>query len=82
MDKHTPQKKHTPQACRWAEPTLFMPLPYWLDAWDMPWSCRRTEPTRLIESAEMCRTCSRWEARREEDALCDFAGYTPLACCR
>jgi len=72
-------EKHTPQACRWAQPTLFLPLPYWLDAWGMPWSCRRHEPTRLLETTSECAACPRWEPRRKDDVACDFAGFAPLA---
>jgi hypothetical protein len=58
----TPIEK-TAHACRWAVPTLFLPLPDWLDAWDTPWTCRRDPQHRTLESTDECRTCLRWEAR-------------------
>lgn len=54
---------HTPQNCRLAEPTLFLPLPYWLDAWDEPWTCVRDSAPRLLESTCECATCPRWQQR-------------------
>ena len=56
---------HTPQRCRWAMPTLDLPLPYWLDAWDSPWSCRRDPNPRVLESSLDCQACPRWEERAE-----------------
>jgi hypothetical protein len=56
---------HTAQNCRWAAPTLFLPLPDWLDAWDRPWSCRRDGPSRQLETTECCVTCPRWEERAQ-----------------
>src|SRR5579864_2418192 len=61
--KPNPMEKHTAQTCRWAQPTMFLPLPYWLDERDGLWSCRRHEPTRLIESSTECAACPRWERR-------------------
>lgn len=52
----------TPQNCRWAEPTLFLPTPYWLDAWDMPWTCRHDAQPLLIEPDD-CACCAKWEPR-------------------
>lgn len=54
-----------PQLCRWAEPTLFMPWPVWLEAWTCPWSCLVDGEPRPLVSTEVCRTCPRWEARPE-----------------
>ena len=54
---------HAPQNCKWAEPTLYLPLPYWLEAWNNPWSCRRDEPARPLQTTDECRTCVNWEAR-------------------
>jgi hypothetical protein len=54
----------TVQRCRWAEPTLYQPNPQWLEAWDYPWSCRRTGGAiRLIEDTTVCETCNRWKER-------------------
>lgn len=47
------------QRCRWAEPTLFLPNPYWLAAEDSPWSCGIDPEPRPIEDTEACRTCAR-----------------------
>ena len=56
---------HTPQRCRWAVPTLFLPVPGWLDAWDAPWSCARDPKPRVLQMADECLTCPRWEARAQ-----------------
>ena len=56
---------HTVQRCRWAVPTLDLPLPNWLDAWDKPWNCRSDAAPRALESTTECLTCPRWEARAE-----------------
>jgi hypothetical protein len=54
--------------CRWAVPTLFQPVPTWLDAWDRPWTCVRDNPARPLETTEVCHECSRWEAREQKSA--------------
>jgi hypothetical protein len=59
--------RHSPQTCRWAEATLFLPLPYWLEAWNTPWTCRRDGPPRQLESTEECAGCPRFEARTASD---------------
>lgn len=56
---------NTVQRCRWAIPTLDLPLPNWLEAWDRPWSCRGDGMLKTLESTHECRTCPRWEARTE-----------------
>jgi hypothetical protein len=61
--------KHTPQNCRWAEPTLSLPLPFWLEAWNSPWSCQRTDPARPIELSEECATCRRWEIKEPSESV-------------
>ena len=48
------------QNCRWAEPTLFMPMPYWLDSWKQPWTCRRDKTPHLIDDPDACAACPRW----------------------
>jgi hypothetical protein len=53
------------QTCRWAEPTLYLPLPAWLDAWDAPWSCKREYPARILLTTYECGTCPRWQAREQ-----------------
>jgi len=70
-------EKHSAHTCRWARPTLFLPLPDWIDARDAPWSCRRREPTRLIESATECAKCTQWERRRIDDPACDYTAFAP-----
>ena len=35
--------KHSAANCRWAKPTLFLPPPFWLEAWNCPWTCTRDE---------------------------------------
>jgi len=63
----------TAHGCRWAVPTLFLPLPDWLDAWNRPWSCRRDGPPRPLESTECCCDCPRWQTRAELDVTMSFA---------
>ncbi len=57
-------EKRTAKNCAWAEPTLFLPLPFWVDAWNAPWTCRRDPAKRLIEDTRDCADCPRWEERR------------------
>ncbi len=53
-----------PQTCRWAEPTLHLPWPMWLDAWSWPWSCRAEgNVPRLLPTTAECQDCDHWEAR-------------------
>jgi hypothetical protein len=58
------------QQCRWAEATLFLAAPQWLDAWDYPWSCRSSGAFRPIPDTRVCRTCERWQARDRADSCC------------
>jgi hypothetical protein len=51
------EQKRMPQTCRWAEPTLFLPMPYWLDAWEQPWTCHGNQNRRLIDAPDACGTC-------------------------
>lgn len=60
---------HTPQRCRWAVPTLYLPLPNWLDAWEAPWTCYRDDVPRTLHTTEECLTCARWEARAEPQGI-------------
>jgi hypothetical protein len=53
----------TIQACRWAEPTLFLATPLWMAAEQYPWSCRRDGVPHTVEDTAACRTCGRWELR-------------------
>jgi hypothetical protein len=52
--------------CRWAESTLYMAGPLWLDAWDFPWTCMRDRTPRLLETTDECATCPRWEGGRRD----------------
>ena len=56
-------ENHTLQNCRWAQPTLFLPMPSWFDAWHGLWTCRRDVCPRLLDPEEKCATCPRWEGR-------------------
>ncbi len=56
------------QYCRWAEQTLLLAEPYWLNAWDFPWSCYADGEPHPVDDTRSCRTCARWESR-EEDPL-------------
>lgn len=57
---------HTVQRCRWAQPTLFAAHPFWTEAEDHTWTCRRDGVPRIIEDPSVCATCPRWESRRLE----------------
>jgi hypothetical protein len=49
--------------CRWAQPTLFLGPPLWLDAQDTPWTCVRDTTPQPLDSTGVCADCRRWEAR-------------------
>jgi hypothetical protein len=49
--------------CRWARPTVRLPYPYWLNAEELPWACLRDPEPHLLEDAERCRDCPRWDPR-------------------
>lgn len=66
------EKKPTVQTCRWAEPTLYQDGPYWLDAWNQPWTCRRDEDPRLLDSTDVCVNCPRWQARETPGVAWEF----------
>lgn len=51
------------QQCRWAESTLFLAAPQWLDAWEFPWSCRSTGTFQPVADTRACCACDRWESR-------------------
>ena len=53
----------TPQSCHWSVPTLFMPRPYWLFAWDSPWSCWNDRAIWVLASTETCVKCPLWKPR-------------------
>ena len=55
--------RRTVQRCRWAEPTLFLDDPKWMEAEAYPWSCRADGDPELVEDTERCNTCGRWVAR-------------------
>ena len=61
--------KKTPENCRWAQPTLFLQHPDWLEACDMPWTCRRDGLQRVLDSTEVCAECPRWESRPQRPAV-------------
>ena len=71
-------EKHTPQNCRWAEPTLYLPFPCWLEAWNMPWSCRRDGSPRLIETTAQCNICPRFEPRCRDGVTWTAGAPAPL----
>lgn len=54
---------HSVQQCRWAESTLFLAAPQWLEAWEYPWSCRSSGSFHPIADTRQCRVCDRWQAR-------------------
>ena len=52
-----------PQSCHWGEPTLFLAHPFWLSAWDAPWSCSCPAHTGPLELTDTCTRCPDWKAR-------------------
>ena len=60
-------RRQTASNCRWATPTLFLPAPIWLRAWQAPWTCQRETEPRTLESTVECAECPRWEPRPDED---------------
>ena len=54
---------HTPQSCHWSVPTLFMPRPYWLSAWDSPWTCWNDGAIWELTSTDRCLECPLWKPR-------------------
>jgi 2,3-bisphosphoglycerate-dependent phosphoglycerate mutase len=54
--------EHHASTCRWAVPTLFVPVPFWWEAEDRPWTCVRGAP-RTLETTEVCADCPYWEPR-------------------
>ena len=65
--------RHTPQSCHWSVPTLLMPRPYWLLAWDTPWTCWNDRAIWVLESTDTCANCPLWKPRemayRQADAI-------------
>ena len=55
--------RRTPQSCRWGQPTLFLPFPVWLSAWDAPWSCCHQAHRGPLEETWVCATCPDWAGR-------------------
>ncbi len=70
--RETVEPKATVQNCKWAEPTLYQDGPYWLDAWNMPWTCRRDGDPRMLEDTDICQNCPRWEAREGKSVAWTF----------
>ncbi|MGE5245350.1 MAG: hypothetical protein ACM3SQ_14060 [Betaproteobacteria bacterium] len=58
--------KRSASTCKWAKPTMSMPLPTWLEAWDRPWTCVRDETPTTLETTERCEDCPRWEPRQAD----------------
>ena len=56
------QMTQSAATCRWAVPTLFLPPPIWMGAWDTPWTCLRNARPRMLETTDVCASCPRWEA--------------------
>jgi hypothetical protein len=54
---------HHVQDCHWSVPTLLMPRPYWLSAWDDPWSCWNDRDIKVLPSTEGCQNCPMFRAR-------------------
>lgn len=55
---------HAAHSCHWSVPTLLMPRPYWLSAWDSPWCCWNEQEVLVLTSTAGCPNCPLWEPRR------------------
>jgi hypothetical protein len=62
------------QQCRYAEATLFLAAPMWLDAWQFPWSCRSTGTSKPIADTRVCSECDRWVPRERASSCCCRGG--------
>src|SRR5262249_42302957 len=49
---NVPTLRHSPQACRWGDSTLYMAFPEWLGAWDTPWTCRHPAHAGPLETVD------------------------------
>jgi hypothetical protein len=56
------------QDCHWSVPTLLMPRPYWLSAWDAPWSCWNEREMKVLATTDACQNCPGWRERVMEPA--------------
>ena len=54
---------HHVQDCHWSVPTLLMPRPYWLSAWDDPWSCWNDRDIKVLQSTDGCQNCPLFRER-------------------
>ena len=63
--------EHNVRQCCWAEQTLHLAPPQWLDAWEYPWSCRAAGTFRPIADTRLCADCHRWLPRERRDG-CDY----------
>jgi len=63
-----PLVHHDVQNCHWAVPTLFMPHPIWLNAWDFPWCCWNNHDVRVLPTSASCHTCLNFRPRAETAA--------------
>lgn len=52
----------TIQSCKHSACTLFLPKPYWLEAWESPWVCWMQSEPRLIADTGECTRCPNWTA--------------------
>ena len=64
------------QNCRWAEPTLFLDNPSWIEAVSYEWSCRVDGDPVPVVDTDRCATCDRWVPRsgraRDGSACLEF----------
>lgn len=57
------EPSHTTHACHWSVPTLFMPSPYWLFAWETPWCCWNEHEIVVLSTTDGCAECPLWKPR-------------------
>jgi hypothetical protein len=57
---------HHVQDCHWSVPTLLMPRPYWLSAWDDPWSCWNDRDVKVLPSTDGCQNCPMFRERAHD----------------
>ncbi len=59
---------HSARTCRWAQPSVFVPLPGWMSIWRSPWTCLGDDGSRITLDARVdCAICARWVERSQDD---------------
>ena len=57
------REPHSAHDCRWAQPTLQLPWPFWYAASDDAWTCACNGVPRILHDSSVCEGCPRWQPR-------------------